>query len=368
MFIIENIIPNDIVKIIQDMNIKLIQYVNAKEIVIEDEFGYRYKAQNTYLRKNKLPHKYRQNPYVIHNIRNYLKLNFPQIVLVSKEYKNIKSALEIICKDHLDKGIQSTTLENILNFKYGCKYCGADARGEQCRISESEIVKRLEELNLIYYGRFNKNQETWIRFICPCHIDKGIQEIAWYHLKTCSKGCAYCTGRYKTTNDFANELNNINPDVKVLGEYIGSESPIDVKCLVCGHHWNPIGRSLLNGQGCPNCSMSKGEKFIKTVLDSHQIEYISQHTFDDCRLKQCLRFDFYLPDYNVIIEYDGEQHFYPVDFGSKGSEWAENAFKLNQKKDQTKDKYCLQKGINLIRIPYTNYNNIPDIITEKIIS
>ena len=53
-----------------------------------------------------------------------------------------------------------------------------------------------------------------------------------------------------------------------------------------------------------------------------------------------LRFDFYLPTYNLCIEYDGEQHFSPIDFANKGSEWANSSFNQNQKRDEIKNQYC----------------------------
>ena len=63
------------------------------------------------------------------------------------------------------------------------------------------------------------------------------------------------------------------------------------------------------------------------------------------------RFDFFLPDYNLIIEYDGEQHF---------SGWGGDPKKLKytQEHDQYKEQWCKINNITLIRIPYTEYENI----------
>lgn len=81
--------------------------------------------------------------------------------------------------------------------------------------------------------------------------------------------------------------------------------------------------------------------------------------------KNCV-FDFYLPDYNILIEYDGEQHFKPVDFASKGLEWATKIFEYNQIKDKIKNDYCKDNNIRLIRIPYWDFDNIETILASEI--
>lgn len=82
-----------------------------------------------------------------------------------------------------------------------CKYCGIEKRSEKYRIDDSTILNKCDELGLIYIDRFIKEQETWIKYKCKKHLNKGIQCVSWYHLKTCAIGCPYCTGRYKTTED-----------------------------------------------------------------------------------------------------------------------------------------------------------------------
>lgn len=205
-----------------------------------------------------------------------------------------------------------------------------------------------------------------MNYICPVHIEKGIQKSSWTLFKTRAKGCVYCTGRYKTTDEFKKELSIINPTIAIIGEYSGSEYPVKCRCKVCNHIWFPIGRSLKNGQGCPNCSTSKGELKVKEFLDIHNINYIQQKTFEGCVDKEKLRFDFYLADCNTAIEYDGQKHFSPVDFANKGNEWANNLFQDNLRKDNIKNTYCKANNIKLIRIPYFEYNHVFDILTSEL--
>lgn len=72
--------------------------------------------------------------------------------------------------------------------------------------------------------------------------------------------------------------------------------------------------------GCPICKESNGENIVRKYLSDNHIKYIPQHRFKDCRDKNPLPFDFYLPKYNTCIEYDGEQHFKAIGHwgGEKG--------------------------------------------------
>lgn len=90
--------------------------------------------------------------------------------------------------------------------------------------------------------------------------------------------------------------------------------------------------------------MSAGELRIKDYLERKNIEYVFQKRYADCRDKNPLPFDFYLPEYNLIIEFDGYQHYYEVKKFGK--------LEVVQKHDAIKNKYCGDNGINIIRIPY----------------
>ena len=106
---------------------------------------------------------------------------------------------------------------------------------------------------------------------------------------------------------------------------------------------------------------SSGHRAIKEWLDYNKIYYYEEKTFPDLIDKGSLRFDFYIPSINMCIEFDGEQHFKPV-----GHWGGDDAFKAIQKRDKIKDDYCIDNGINLIRIQYTNEIKIDTILTEAI--
>lgn len=117
-----------------------------------------------------------------------------------------------------------------------------------------------------------------------------------------------------------------------------------------------------NTMSCGCMNMSKGAFVIKKYLDDKFIDYEMEKTFDTCifpNTKAKAKFDFYLPKFNMIIEYDGEQHFHDVSIFSESLEEI-------QKRDSFKNKWCEENNYILIRIPYTDFNNIDKILANKI--
>lgn len=106
---------------------------------------------------------------------------------------------------------------------------------------------------------------------------------------------------------------------------------------------------------CPQCNESKGEKKIRLWLEKNNIPYKKQEKFDNCRDIKPLPFDFYLPTFNIAIEYDGRQHFEPIEFFG-GQEYFESV-KMH---DGLKNEYCKNNGIPLLRIPYFKFDNIEE--------
>ena len=157
----------------------------------------------------------------------------------------------------------------------------------------------------------------------------------------------------KTHQCYVEELKEENPNVIVLEEYKGAYVQILHKCLIDGNEWYTTPTSMLLGNGCPQCHESKGEKEIRKLLDKYNITYEPQYKFDDCRDTRTLPFDFYLPDYNSCIEYQGKQHYESIEYFG-GQEQLEYI----QKHDNIKSEYCKNNGISLLCIPY--FKNIEE--------
>ena len=110
------------------------------------------------------------------------------------------------------------------------------------------------------------------------------------------------------------------------------------------------------------CLLSYYNMFIRQWLTQKGIEYIAEYPIciDDHRY----RFDFYLPGYNLCIEYDGQQHYMPVGYYKNDAEKNELMWRRTQERDRIKDKYCEDNGIHLLRIPYWENKNIETIISD----
>lgn len=117
-----------------------------------------------------------------------------------------------------------------------------------------------------------------------------------------------------------------------------------ITCITHGD-FEQTPNSHLNGSGCPICKESKGEKEIRKHLVMLNIKFIPQHKFTECKNIKQLPFDFYLPNYNTCIEFNGEQHYKSIKhFGG------DEKFNRTQINDEIKMEYCKMNKINLIII------------------
>jgi very-short-patch-repair endonuclease/Zn finger protein HypA/HybF involved in hydrogenase expression len=139
--------------------------------------------------------------------------------------------------------------------------------------------------------------------------------------------------------------------------YNGCGSDVTIICKTHGEFVQPVKRHLEGGI-CPKCLWrSKGENIIQYCLKNQNIKYYTQKIFKDCKYKKVLRFDFYLPRYNLCIEYDGIQHFELGRFNVTDKQLQESKIKDNIKND-----FCEKYNINLLRIPYWEIKNIEKLI------
>ena len=242
-------------------------------------------------------------------------------------------------------------------------------RGDGCPVCAGNKRKTTEEYKE-ELSNINPNIEVLEEYVNAtttilhkCKIDGH----EWYAepcniLSGC--GCPECKSRKlsqlfsKTHEEYVKEVKQCDPDIEVIGQYVNAKTPILHRCKIDGCEWIVDPSHVLLGQGCPQCQESSGERVIRQWLESHKIKYIFQNRFPNCRDVKELPFDFYLPDCNTCIEFDGPQHFEPIDFAGKGKEWAQQQFEKTQYHDKIKNKYCEDNNIRLLRIPY--FKNIEE--------
>jgi len=209
--------------------------------------------------------------------------------------------------------------------------------------------------------KFNKGTDK-VNIICPEHGLFTQRVTNHLNLKDGCPKCSNCE-RY-TMEKIIERFNRIHfgkYDYSLITEDVKFKNKISIICREHGVFTQNINKHL-NGQGCKMCTQpSKGEEYIKSYLIEKEIKYIHQHGFDTCRNINKLNFDFYLPDHNTCIEFDGLQHFKPVkEFGG------EKGFLDGIKRDEIKNKWCLENNVTLIRIRYDEIDKIRDILDIKL--
>lgn len=200
------------------------------------------------------------------------------------------------------------------------------------------------------------NRNTPVILICPEHGE--IEMTPKNHLDS-RTGCTYCGKGYIPVgeNGSMGKEEFIRRAIAVHGEdtydyseveYINNGTPVKIFCKDCGEYFWQKPNWHLSDHGCPCHVTSIGEKRIKSFLDKNNINYIPQMKFEGLKDKDYLKFDFYLPDFNTCIEFQGVQHKKPIEqFGG------ENGFRILQKHDQMKKDYCNNNSIKLVEIWYT---------------
>lgn len=178
------------------------------------------------------------------------------------------------------------------------------------------------------------------------------------HVFQSKGGCENCyrERRRKDEQTFLEQMEG--KPIKIIGKYQGARKKIQVTCPE-GHVYESTPTNLLKGFGCPLCSESGGEYLIRQYLIKHNIKFIPQMRFDDLRDKNKLSYDFYLPDYNLLIEFQGKQHH------KANKKWGgESRLQLQLKHDAIKKQYAQEHGYNILYIWYYDQNKIEDILNE----
>ena len=358
------------------------------------------------------------------------KLNFTYIDS-SNESKYISNKkkqtyVRFICNIHQKYGVQEKSLFDLKRLNKPCCYCNHSKLSETFKDEMREINPTIEILS---------NYVNWnTKIKCRCKID-GYE---WYGRPSVllyGGGCKICghkkrwdsRGR-KTTDDIKKEMNLINPNIEIIGEYKGAHFPIKCRCKLDGKVWESLVCNLLNesatcptcavkhmqeiealstnevkkrildyglniellneyknnreylkckcsihnyeymvsprtilynkSSGCPLCTQSMGENKMIQILHDMGYDVVQQHTFSDCKYIGLLRFDAYCVESNIAFEYQGQQHYYPVDFSGRGIEYAQQQYEDGLIGDDIKRKYCKENNIRLIEVPYWEYNNM----------
>jgi hypothetical protein len=234
-----------------------------------------------------------------------------------------------------------------------CPNCGLES---MIKLKTSNTESFICKANNIHNNKYDysltnyKHNNLKIKIICPVHGE--FKQTPSNHLSG-QGGCHECANisiskkRTKLKERFISESKLKHGDKYDYSHvnYINSTNKIKI---ICPTHsmFEQLPHNHLSGNGCPICKESRGEKEIRLFLKENNIYFIRGMKFSDCKNKLPLSFDFYLPNHNICVEYNGIQHYeFRPHFHRNKDE-----FILQQQNDKIKMEYCYKNNIRLIII------------------
>lgn len=257
------------------------------------------------------------------------------------EYKDSHTKVSIICPIH---GEFSQTPNNHLNGQQ-CPFCSYP----NINLSKEKFVSLAKNVHGDKYDYSKvvyKNTKDKLTIICPIHGEFS-QSFEKHVVR--GQGCPKCVGKNKDASEFIFQANKIHKNKYDYSKtnYISAITKVTIICPTHGEFLQVPAKHLC-GDGCPKCNSSKLENSLREYLDSKNIKFEEQKTFYWLKYKSNMYLDFYLPEHNIAIECQGEQHFFPVDYAGLGREWAEKQLMINQNRDKVKKELCEANGIKVL--------------------
>lgn len=173
--------------------------------------------------------------------------------------------------------------------------------------------------------------------------------------------CPFCNSKRKHTLD---ELKlKLPEDYEILSsEYFNTDTKLEFLHKTCGNRFLMTNHDFFPGKHrCPFCISSNGETKIRIFLTNNKVDFEEQKYFKDLKDKSYLKFDFFLKDFNTIIEFDGELHYLKRKTDKTGSKLESTKYH-----DKLKNSYCKRKNINLLRIPFWQFKNTETILEKML--
>lgn len=282
-----------------------------------------------------------------------IKIINPNVEILSK-YKGTSNPIE--CKCAICNYKWTTTPNNLLNGK-SCGKC----KGMHLTNQEFQSLLQKKHPHISLYADYRGSHKNTL-FICI--IDGYIWEEAPHNIIRTKNGCPICMSKAQSNRQlwsnskYISELKKTCNYIFPLSQYKGWNIPIKHKCSKCGYEWDISPTSILHNPHCPSCDGSTGERKIVEILEKYKVPYECQKKYDDLKQIKHLRYDFFLPTFNTLIEYDGQFHYEPIISSEK--------LKQCQIRDQLKNEYAEKNHITLIRIPYWDFDNIETILKTHI--
>lgn len=268
------------------------------------------------------------------------------------KYTSVQHKVCIICPEHGEFWQRAGS--HIVK-GCGCELCGNVIKGKKLSLSKDNFLIRANKIhkNKYDYSKVEfKHSENKVSIICPEHGE--FLQTVHGHLN--GKGCSKCANENNGKRSrLTKEQFIINSKLKhgdkydySKVEYIDNRTKVIIICPVHGEFYQAPSSHASQGHGCPRCRESTGERDVRLYLINKQIKFKTEATFDNCKnpkTNRKLLFDFWLPDYNILIEIDGKQHSKSVSY------WGGEEALVNIKyRDSIKNNFAKENNIMLYRI------------------
>lgn len=283
-----------------------------------------------------------------------------------------KSKVTIVCKTH---GAFAQVIDSHLNKSSGCAACvGKRPITKSHFLNQAQCIHgELYDYNSVDFCSITNQSK--INIVCKIH--GMFTQTVTNHIHN-RAGCMGCSGKTQYTfESFSARASHIHNQKYDYSKIIwlptfNAKTKVNIMCPAHGSFSQQISKHVTDKHGCPQCRLSKGELTIATWLRIHNIQYIPQHKFTDCinpKTSRKLPFDFYLPKYNLCIEFHGKQHYEPNNFFHQTTSQKTNAkFEESLARDQLKEDYCKYNSIGFLVIPYNQHYVVDEILTQTILT
>ena len=257
------------------------------------------------------------------------------------EYINNSTKVCVICPIHGEFWMNPSAH---VDGKQGCKFCSGKQLTKEMFI---EKAKKIHGNKYDYSKVEYINNRTKVCIICPIHGE--FWQTPASHLK--GQGCPKCDNEYSpTTEECIERAKKVHGNKYNYSKSIYANAVTKI-CVICPKHgefW-VFPNNHLNGNGCPNCRKSKLENILAYYFLKNNIAFTFNKRFEWLRNKKPMSLDFYLIDYNVGIECQGEQHLI------EGRNFSDV---LQLDNDLLKNKLCKENNVKLLYYGYTPIENI----------
>lgn len=329
------------------------------KINVIDKEGYKYLTSISCLLANdKVMVKFSSiNPHTIYNIKLYLKINGFKNKLVSNEYINFSKSLIFTCCDCGKE--YKVTFDHFREGQIRCKECAKIYGLKGRKNKEEDIINFFKSKGLALLEEYTRNNKRMT--VMDEYGYKG--KISYNSLKTSNKILYFSIYNPYTIENIKHYITTNNINVELLSdEYKGKDEKLLFRCE-CGETFETTFGAFkqLNKFRCDKCSkkQSRLSYLTEKYLKEKGIEYIKEYKIDDCINKRQLPFDFaiFVNGNMKLIECDGIQHFKVTKFNGCNEAKAAESYNITSENDRIKNEYCKNNNIELIRIPYYEFDN-----------